>query len=48
MVDMENEYVRNYLAFMYNEDNIHNCSECPENRNEDSWGGKMPCGQQNC
>lgn len=47
-VDLNNKCVRNYLAFMYNEDNIHNCSECPENRNEDSWGGKMPCGQQNC
>lgn len=47
-VDGMNEYTENYLAFMYNEDNIHNCSECPENRNEDSWGGKLPCGQQNC
>ena len=24
------------------------CAVCPENRNEDSWGGKLPCGQQNC
>ena len=27
---------------------IHNCDECPENKDFDDWEGKYPCGQQNC
>ena len=37
-----------YVDFMYNRKNEYNCSECPENRDFDSWGGNLPCGQQNC
>lgn len=39
-----------YGKFMFNPENAHRCSECPEN-----WGcvtkdfdGRYPCGQQNC
>jgi hypothetical protein len=39
---MENQ---NYMNFMYNVSNSHNCSECPENKEMQS---KLPCGQQNC
>lgn len=40
--------IKAYVDFMYNRDNEHNCSECPENEGFDSWGGRLPCGQQNC
>jgi hypothetical protein len=33
---------------MFNENNIMNCNECPENQDFDSWENKLPCGQQNC
>ena len=33
---------------MYNPENSHNCENCPENNNCSSWGGNLPCGQQNC
>lgn len=36
-----------YLGFMYNENNIRNCSQCPENRDWDS-GNALPCGEYNC
>ena len=39
---------KEYIEFMYNPSNSMNCAECPENRNADSWGGNLPCGQQNC
>lgn len=39
---------KEYIAFMYNPDNICKCDNCPENRGFSSWGGNMPCGQQNC
>lgn len=42
------EFIKNYLKFMYNPDNELNCSECPENRGFDSWQNRKPCGQQNC
>ena len=35
-----------YREFMFNPDNIHNCSECPERGN--NCGNGLPCGQQNC
>ena len=37
-----------YKKFMYNPENSHNCENCPENNNCSSWGGNLPCGQQNC
>lgn len=38
-----------YIKFMYNPENINNCSECPENQNSSSWlGNKLPCGQFHC
>ena len=37
-----------YIEFMYNPANSRNCANCPENRSFDSWGGNLPCGQQNC
>ncbi len=38
-----------YIKFMYNPENINNCSKCPENQNFSSWpGNKLPCGQFHC
>lgn len=37
-----------YIEFMYNPENSHCCDGCPENREFSSWGGNLPCGQQNC
>jgi hypothetical protein len=37
-----------YIRFMYDESNIGNCSQCPENRDDDGWQNRLPCGQQNC
>ncbi|MBR4590204.1 MAG: hypothetical protein IKO36_06005 [Bacteroidaceae bacterium] len=37
-----------YIDFMYNPKNSHRCGDCPENRGFSSWGGNLPCGQQNC
>ena len=45
---IQSEEEREYIKFMYNPKNSHNCYECPENINSDSWKGKLPCGQQNC
>lgn len=45
---MTAEERNNYVEFMYNPENEHNCNECPENKGFDSWEGKLPCGQQNC
>lgn len=39
---------KNYLDFMYNEDNIHNCECCPENRGFSDWQRRYPCGQSKC
>jgi hypothetical protein len=35
-----------YLARLYNPENILRCDGCPENRGE-SWNC-LPCGQQHC
>ena len=45
---MKDVDINAYVDFVYNRDNEHNCSECPENEGFDSWGGNLPCGQQNC
>ena len=37
-----------YIKFMCNKSNSHNCKNCPENRQFSDWGGNLPCGQQNC
>lgn len=47
-VNERDEYIRAYKEFMYNPDNSMNCRDCPENRDFDSYGGNLPCGQQNC
>ena len=39
------EYIREWLN---NPENELNCTECPENREQSSWGGCLPCGQQHC
>ena len=33
-----------YKKFMYDESNMYNCAECPENKTGEYRG----CGQQNC
>ena len=40
--------IKAYVDFMYDRNNELNCSGCPENEGFDSWGGNLPCGQQNC
>lgn len=42
---MTKEEIEDYKEFMYNPENSHNCSECPENEGMDS---RLPCGQQHC
>lgn len=37
-----------YIKFMYNEENSHNCENCPENNDFDDWQGRLPCGQWHC
>ena len=37
-----------YIAFMCNKENIHNCEECPENREFGNQNDQLPCGQYNC
>lgn len=41
----EYDRVEAYRDFMYNPDNVCNCSECPENIGNTS---NLPCVQQNC
>lgn len=36
---------REYLRWMYDPENSHNCTECPENSGKRRL---LPCGQQNC
>ena len=45
---MSKSYEELYKEFMFNPENSHNCENCPENREYSSWGGNLPCGQQNC
>ena len=42
---MTEQEIKEYKEFMYNEDNICNCEDCPENN---EMRGKYPCGQQSC
>lgn len=46
--DAVNECYVEYVEFMYDSENVHNCENCPENIECDSWGGNLPCGQQRC
>ena len=48
MAKMANNKDRDYVAFMYNRENVHNCGSCPENTGSDGWQCPLPCGQQNC
>lgn len=44
----DNEF-KKYYEFMYNKENIHNCSGCPENNGERDFDGlRFPCGQYHC
>ena len=41
----DNEYVK----FMNDKNNEHNCAQCPENAGFDAWpGNRLPCGQFHC
>ncbi|MFR2774830.1 MAG: hypothetical protein ACLTBR_03255 [Anaerostipes sp.] len=42
------DHAKDFVKFVYNPENVENCSECPANEGCDSWGGNLPCGQQNC
>ena len=42
----EYDKAESYKAFMYNPDNVRNCSECPVNIGIENTD--LPCGQQNC
>lgn len=48
MTDMTEEIKRKYLDFMCNPENSHNCENCPENKRDDGWQGRWPCGQWHC
>lgn len=48
MTEKEKKEINKINEFLYNPENIGNCSECPMNEDFDSWEGKKPCGQQNC
>ena len=37
-----------YMDFMINPDNSHNCQSCPENKGMDGWQDRNPCGQWRC
>ena len=38
-----------YVTFMNDKSNSHNCTKCPENAGFDPWpGNRLPCGQFNC
>ena len=45
---MTNKEIEAYKKFMYDEKNIGNCKNCPENTGCSNWESKKPCGQQNC
>ena len=47
-VNIMDKNLNEYVAFMTNPLNAHNCKDCPENHGFSSWGGNYPCGQQNC
>jgi len=41
--------VDNYIHFMCNPENHHQCDECPENKEcKHSYEAVLPCGQYNC
>ena len=43
------EYNDEYIEFMNDPNNSHNCVKCPENAGFDTWpGNRLPCGQFNC
>lgn len=37
-----------YRRFINNPENLYNCANCPENRNEGGWQSRLPCGQWHC
>lgn len=45
---MTTDEANKYIEFMNNPSNVHNCKECPENREFSSWpGNRLPYGQFN-
>ena len=41
--------VNEYIDFMYEPSNSHNCAECPENNDCEAWPEhRLPCGQFRC
>lgn len=42
--------VQEYLAWLYNRDNICKCERCPDNEGFDAGisGSRFPCGQFHC
>lgn len=40
--------IKKYRKFMCNPENSGNCANCPENRGENSWQNRLPCGQWRC
>ena len=43
------EYNDEYIEFMNDPNNSHNCGKCPENAGFDAWpGNRLPCGQFYC
>lgn len=46
---MKAKELEEYKKFMNNEENSHNCSECPANEGFSEWPGhRLPCGQFHC
>lgn len=40
---------KEWIDFMFNEENSHKCESCPANEGHSSWPGfRLPCGQFNC
>ena len=43
---MTDKELKEYRKFMCNKENMHNCKECPENREMGNF--QNPCRQQHC
>jgi hypothetical protein len=41
---------KDYIDFMYNRDNVHNCKNCPENKGfgKRDYDDRWPCLQYHC
>lgn len=45
---MEPMATNEYRRWLYNPENIRNCSECPDNIGCSNFQDRLPCGQWNC